>query len=134
MSSLTITNIGSSGLGHLLAGGNVLPAQYSGRRGNPKIPELHLVLMILQDAVDCFQKYLFASTAEKRREFDDAERWILSNDREWPFSFNNVCSLLDINQDYLREGLIKWKEAQVQTSTRWSTSSGREHTRARKVR
>src|SRR3989338_2740278 len=114
MSSLTITNIGSSGLGHLLAGGNVLPAQYSGRRGNPKIPELHLVLMILQDAVDCFQKYLFASTAEKRREFDDAERWILSNDREWPFSFNNVCNLLNINPDYLREGLIKWKEAQVQ--------------------
>jgi hypothetical protein len=43
----------------------------------------------------------------------DAEEWIYSDDRSWPFSFENVCDLLQINPAYLRHGLIAWKDRQL---------------------
>ena len=93
----------------------LLPAQYFAtlRRKGAQEPERRLVVAILEDAVDCFHKHLFARDHKARQLFEDAEAWILCEDREWPFSFENICELLDLNPEYLRRGLLAWKEQQL---------------------
>ncbi len=100
---------------HLLQPDTVLPSQYYAalRRKGAHEPERRLVIAVLQDAVDCFQKHLHARDRKARQLFLDAQDWIASEDRSWPFSFENVCDLLQINADYLRVGLKAWKEREL---------------------
>jgi hypothetical protein len=93
----------------------LLPAQFFStlRRKGAQEPERRLVIAILEDAVDCFRKHLFARDHKSGQLFGDAESWILSEDRDWPFSFENICELLDLNPEYLRRGLLTWKENQL---------------------
>jgi hypothetical protein len=41
--------------------------------------------------------------------FDEALKWIASNDRGWFFSYENICETLEINPEYLRRGLETWR-------------------------
>ena len=34
-------------------------------------------------------------------------------DKRWVFSFDNVCDMLDINAEYMRAGLRRWKEKRL---------------------
>jgi len=100
---------------HLLQPDTVLPSQYYAalRRKATQEPERRLVIAVLQDAVDCFQKHIDARDRKARQLFVDAEQWIASEDRSWPFSFENVCDLLQINAQYLRRGLLLWRERRL---------------------
>jgi len=100
---------------HLLQPDTMLPSQYFAalRRKGAHEPERRLAIAVLQDAVDCFQKHLRARDRKARQLFLDAEEWICSDDRSWPFSFENICDLLQINAEYLRRGLAAWKEQQL---------------------
>jgi hypothetical protein len=70
--------------------------------------ERSLMLAVLRDAVECYQKYALARDPRGRFEFDEARRWIESPDRDWPYSFENICDVLDIDPVYLREGLERY--------------------------
>ena len=100
---------------HLLQPDTLLPSQYFAvlKRKSNHEPERRLAIAVLQDAVDCYQKHLRARDRKARQLFIDAEEWITSEDRTWPFSFDNVCDLLQINPEYLRRGLAVWKERQL---------------------
>ena len=100
---------------HLLQPDTLLPSQYFAalKRKGQHEPERRLAIAVLQDAVDCYQKHLRARDRKARQLFADAEEWITSNDRTWPFSFDNVCDLLQISPEYLRRGLAVWKERQL---------------------
>lgn len=100
------------GEGRLFQPDIMLPAQYFTvlRKSAPQGPEYALVLAILQDAVECFQKYRFATDENGRALFTDARDWIISDDRKWPFSFENICGILKLDVDYLRNGLVRWGE------------------------
>ncbi len=97
---------------HLLQPDTLLPSQYFSalRRKGAHEPERRLVVAVLQDAVDCFQKHVGARDRRARQLYLDAEEWIRSDDRSWPFSFENVCDLLQINAEYLRRGLMTWRD------------------------
>jgi hypothetical protein len=99
---------------HLLQPDTLLPSQYFAalKRKGLHEPERRLAIAVLQDAVDCFQKHLRARDRKARQLFLDAEEWICSTDRSWPFSFENICDLLQINPEYLRCGLNAWRENQ----------------------
>ena len=105
-------NIVSDTYAHLLQPDTLLPSQYFAalKRKGPHEPERRLATAVLQDAVDCFQKHLHSRERKARQLFLDAEQWIASDDRSWPFSFENICDLLQINSDFLRRGLMTWKE------------------------
>ena len=102
----------NDGFSHLLQPDSLLPSQYYAalRRKTAHEPERRLVIALLQDAVDCYQKHLFARDRKARQLYVDAEEWITSDEREWPFSFENVCELLNIHPVYLRRGLLEWRE------------------------
>ena len=36
--------------------------------------------------------------------------WIESGEREWPFSYENICEVLGLNPEYIRRGLSKWRQ------------------------
>ena len=77
---------------------------------------------VLLDAVECFQKYPLLHDEYANRLFRETENWILDNDREWPFSFINICEALAIDPHYLRKGLFRWKRhAMHSVSTRERT-------------
>ena len=74
-------------------------------------PERVLMLAVLQDAVVCFQDNVTATCKRKRLMHLDAEEWIVNEDRNYPFSFENVCEALGYDPAYMRQGLMRWKEA-----------------------
>ena len=102
------------GEGRLFEPDIMLPAQYFAvlRKSAPQGPEYLLVFAMLQDAVECVQKYRFALDLNGRELYTDAYDWIASSDRQWPFSFENVCEVLKIHPEYLRNGLFRWCERQ----------------------
>lgn len=100
---------------HLLQPDTVLPSQYFAalRRKSTQEPERRLVIAILEDAVDCYTKHIFARDRRGRQLFLDAEEWFSDTDREWPFAFENVCDLVGLNATYLRTGLLRWKDRAI---------------------
>ena len=94
--------------------------QYSDHQGTSgRQPEKSLMSAVLLDAIECFQKYLLLHDEHANRFFKEAENWILDNDREWLFSFINICDALAIDPHYLRQGLLRWKQNAMQSvSTR----------------
>lgn len=72
--------------------------------------EHRLLIAIMQDAVECFQKHIHAHDSKRRQLYLDAESWFVSDDYMATFSFNNVCDLLGMNPEYLRQGLFDWRD------------------------
>jgi hypothetical protein len=105
---------------HLLQPDTLLPSQFFGvlKRKGAHEAERRLAVAVLQDAVDCYQKHLLARDRKTRQLFIDAEQWISSDDRSWPFSFENICDLLHVNAAYLRRGLFLWKERRLRDLSR----------------
>jgi hypothetical protein len=90
----------------------LLSAQYfeNFRRKTLLEPEKSLMLGVLDDAVNCFQENLLAQSGRGKKLFDEAEEWILDQARDCIFSFENICEVLGFNAEYLRHGLVRWKE------------------------
>jgi hypothetical protein len=90
----------------------LLPAQfYAAFRGGSAVRgERRLMLAVLQDALDCYQKYAFSKEGHGRQLFNDADEWISCEDRNWYFSFENICETLEINPEYLRRGMRRWRQ------------------------
>ena len=96
--------------GGLLEPDVMLPAQYfRALRGRASYSgERRLIVAVLEDAINCFQKNLFATDNRGRRLFREAEKWFVSTDRELPFAFENICEFLSLDAEYIRKGLCRW--------------------------
>jgi len=90
----------------------LLPAQYFAafRRSGGLERERLLMLAVLEDAIDCYQKYAHARDPRGGQIFQESKEWVDSGDRTWLFSFENICDTLEINADYVRRGLREWRE------------------------
>jgi hypothetical protein len=97
----------------------LLPAQFFAafRRAGGLERERLLMLAVLEDAVDCYQKHAHSNDPRAVQIFEEAQEWVDSSDRSWLFSFENICDTLEINADYVRRGLRAWKERGPQVRT-----------------
>jgi len=97
----------------------LLPDQYldTFRRKLHLEPEKKLMLAILEDAVACFQKYLFARDSKGKAQFRDTEDWIFQGTDLGIFSFDIVCETLGLEPNYVRRGLAHWKKQRVAQQT-----------------
>src|SRR5215813_5754937 len=88
----------------------IVPSQYFDRvkAERSSQPEKRLMLAVMEDAISTFQKSVRGATRRQRRLLRETEEWISASDNNWPFSFENICSALDIEADYLRVGLNRW--------------------------
>lgn len=73
-----------------------------------------LMWAILKDTLSCYHAYADATTVHGQRLFREAERWLHSSDLSWMFSFENVCTVLDIDSETLRNELRRWRRARRQ--------------------
>ena len=64
------------------------------------------------------------ATSEIEGEFYlDAYRWVISDDCSWPFSFSNVCQLLDLIPETVREEVLG--DLSIGAFGYWSRRCGR---------
>ena len=90
---------------------SVMPAQFYPPRRRPAEfePIMRLMGAILIDAVRCFQNNFEARLPSAQSEFREARIWIFDNKADGPFSFESVCSALQIDSRSLRASLLRWR-------------------------
>ena len=79
-------------------------------------PEKQLMFAVLLDAVECFQDYAPSVRHKPDPLFKHTEEWIFEDDQKWPFSFLNICEALGIDPQYVRKGLLNWKQTGLSRS------------------
>jgi hypothetical protein len=73
--------------------------------------EEKLLFAVLTNAIEDFQKYLDAKDETGRKLFQEAEEWFLEQSSDSICSFSSICETLGLHPDYMRRGLMSWKEA-----------------------
>ena len=103
----------------------VTPEQFldTFRRNEYLEPEKALLLAVLEDAINCFQKYMETEDRSGKERFAEAEEWIMRGGNDWLFSFDNICELLGLDPQYLRRGLREW-QARAATQEKGRQHSG----------
>jgi hypothetical protein len=69
------------------------------------------MLAVLEDSVGHYYKYAFARDCKGRMLFNFEVDWITNPDLADPFSFESICLALQLEPDYIRGGLEKWRQA-----------------------
>ena len=75
------------------------------RRSEHLEPEKDLLMAILQDAIHDYRKYRLARDPDGKARFREVKEWIMAGGNGWIFSFNNICELLGLDPDYVRQGV-----------------------------
>jgi hypothetical protein len=86
-------------------------------RSRARSGEQRLMLAILENAVDSFTKYAGADDERGKGIFTETEGWILEQNSDWIFSFENVCATLGIDASYLCAGLYRLKKMEHRTAS-----------------
>src|SRR5215467_44335 len=73
--------------------------------------EEKLMLAVLSDAIELFQKHVLSKDETGRNLFQEVEEWLLEKESDELFSFKSICETLDLNPNHIRQGLMSWKEA-----------------------
>jgi hypothetical protein len=82
----------------------VLPSQHFGPP-RQQAPEQRLMTAVLQEALECVEKHRCATDTHGLRLFHDAKRWFLANETDWPYSFESICGVLDLDASAVRHRL-----------------------------
>jgi len=69
-------------------------------------PEKGLAAGVLKQAAYDLRRFRAATTGVKRDLYVDAYSWITANDFSWPYSFVNICKLLDVCPEVIRMELL----------------------------
>jgi hypothetical protein len=101
MSSVTVPD-------DLLAPEPALPAQFHEvwHRTRFITSEKALVLAVMWQAVIDLQKFRFATRRRQQRLYMEAYRYVASDDRDWSYSFINLCESLNMSPEPLRAQLL----------------------------
>jgi hypothetical protein len=83
----------------------MLPSQF--RLGSRAIsPARALALAVLEQAVTDVRDQRFARTRCGQRVYWDTYQWVTADDREWPYSFTNLCAALGLDVDSVRRCIL----------------------------
>ena len=105
-----------------------LPDSQLDESQNCQEPASRLMLAELEEALLTFQRGLNSPLPEQRQRFHEVDNWVASVDTDWPFSFENICSTLQINPDYIRTGLRDLKKDAFQAQVRCRPANLRRQT------
>ena len=83
--------------------------------------ERKLMRAVLFQAFDDLAKYRYATTTQGKRLFREANKWLVSRNRKWPYSFENICESLQIDLGYIRR-LMRQNHTDVLRSSTHSMS------------
>jgi hypothetical protein len=54
-----------------------------------------------------------AERGRAKKLFDETVAWFADRNDDWIFSFVSICETLDLNPEYMRGGLLRWKEKKL---------------------
>ena len=76
--------------------------------GRQRSAEEMLLIAVLEDAIDRLQGVVTPGLERKKsdREMASELRWLKSNDHEWPMSFLNVCTALELDPSAVRKQIL----------------------------
>src|SRR5215475_1822699 len=94
--------------------------------------EEKLALAVLESAIEDFQKYVFSKDQRGQKLFQEAEEWFLEKGDDQLFSFEYICATLQLHPDYIRRGLLSWKQSEFKTHSVEGPRQG--HTKLAKTR
>jgi hypothetical protein len=88
--------------------GNAGSAHFSAPPAEPTSPtaEKGLAIGVLKQAAYDLRRYRTATKASDRELYLDAHSWVTAYDSSWPYSFTNVCKLLDLCPEMVRTDLL----------------------------
>jgi hypothetical protein len=88
--------------------GNAGSAHFSAPPAEPTPPtaEKGLAIGVLKQAAYDLRRYRTATKASDRELYLDAHSWVTAYDSSWPYSFTNVCKLLDLCPEMVRTDLL----------------------------
>ena len=75
-------------------------------------PEKLLMLAVLKNGIDCYKQRVMTSNVRLIRD----EHWFFERGETWPFSFEYICFGLQLDPDYIRQTLLRWKGAHCKSS------------------
>ena len=78
------------------------------RRRSALSSEKRLMLAVLENALDDYQKYVAAQDRVGRTLFAEAAAWIACPSNGDVFSFEHISETLDIDPSYFRRGVAAW--------------------------
>jgi hypothetical protein len=78
---------------------------------------------VLKQAARDLRRFRAATTGAKRELYLDAYSWITANDFSWPYSFVNVCKLLEVSPEVVRTEIFA--DASLGLLDYWTTRAGR---------
>jgi hypothetical protein len=108
------TTFGRENLGHFF----VPPAE-----APVPTPEKGLAVGVLKQAAHDLRRFRGATKGFKWELYLDAYSWITANDFSWPYSFVNVCKLLDLSPDVVRAEVLA--DASLGWLDYWTQRAGR---------
>jgi len=87
----------------------ILPSQYFDATRADLSPVRRLLLALLEDAIECAMNLGGSRSVMRLRR--EAHYWIFATAAAAPLTFVEVCAALNIDPNYLREGLTRWLRA-----------------------
>jgi hypothetical protein len=78
---------------------------------------------ILEQATLDLRRFHGATSGLEREFYLDAYRWVISDDCSWPFSFLNICQLLNLAPETVREDVLG--DLSIGAFGYWSRRCGR---------
>jgi hypothetical protein len=86
-------------------------------------PEKGLAAGVLKQAAHDLRRFRTATKGVKRELYLDAYGWITANDFSWPYSFVNVCKLLEVSPEVVRTEIFA--DASLSLLDYWTRRAGR---------
>jgi len=77
----------------------------------PVAGEFALKWAVFADGLQQYWKLAADSKCHDSEEFLEEERWVLTEDKAWPFSFSNLCETFGVQSESIRQALRAWKKA-----------------------
>jgi hypothetical protein len=85
--------------------------------------ERELATGVLKQTMQDLRRFRNATTPIERELYFDVYSWLVSNDSRWPFSFLNVCQLLNRSPEDLRDELLS--DLPLNMFSYWTRCGGR---------
>jgi len=69
-------------------------------------PEKALVLSVIWQSILDIRKHRYAVRRHHQRLYMEAYRWVAADDPTWPYSFVNICDMLNLTSESVRAELL----------------------------
>jgi hypothetical protein len=92
-------------------------------------PEKDLALGVLKQAARDLRRFHSATKGVKQELYLDAYSWVTANDFLWPYSFVNVCKLLNVSPEVVRAEIFA--DASLNWLNYWTKRAGNVSRRVR---